>query len=232
MRSQFGPAEEAGEQALVHARAAQDAHEEARIVDSLCTSLLWGPAPAQEAIERCEEMLAWSRGSRVMEANIGISLAGLKGMRGEFEEARALAASARQTYRELGLRLAVAGLTQVSGPLELLRRGAADEAERLASIAQAQAADANIAAQVVWRGVKARLDADPVLAEEAVEVADLTDDLNLRADALVNLAESLRLADAPDQATDALQRAVRLYEQKGNVVGAARASLIASEQVR
>jgi class 3 adenylate cyclase len=268
MRSQFGPAEEAGEQALVHARAAQDAHEEARIVDSLCTSLLWGPAPAQEAIERCEEMLAWSRGSRVMEANIGISLAGLKGMRGDFDEARALAASARQTYRELGLRLAVAGLTQVSGPLELLagnleaaeqelregleimepvgsigyqaallanvllRRGAADEAERLASIAQAQAADANIAAQVVWRGVKARLDADPALAEEAVEVADLTDDLNLRADALMNLAESLRLADEPDQASDALQRAVKLYEQKGNVVGAARASLIASEQVR
>ena len=92
MRSQYGSAEEAGEQALVHARKAEDAHEEARIVDGLCTSLLWGPAPAPEAIERCEEMLAWSRGSRVMEANIGISLAGLKGMRGDFDEARALAA--------------------------------------------------------------------------------------------------------------------------------------------
>ncbi len=268
MRSQFGSAEEASERALVHARKAEDSHEEARIVDGLCTSLLYGPAPASEAIERCEEMLAWSRGSRVMEANIGISLAGLKGMRGDFEEARALAAAARRTYRELGLRLAVAGLTQVSGPLELLagdleaaeqelregleiiepvgsvgyqaalladvllRRGAADEAERLASLAQTEAADDNIAAQVVWRGVKARLDADPRLAEEAVGVADLTDALNLRADALVNLAESLRLAGAPDQATDALQRAVQLYEQKGNVVGAARASTIASAQVR
>jgi class 3 adenylate cyclase/tetratricopeptide (TPR) repeat protein len=268
MGSQYGSAGEASERALVHARRAEDRHEEARIVDGLCTSLLWGPAAAAEAIERCEEMLAWSRGSRVMEANISISLAGLKGMRGDFEEARALAAGARQTYRELGLRLAVAGLTQVSGPLELLagnleaaeqelregleimepvgsvgyqaallanvllRRGAADEAERLASIAQTEAADDNIAAQVVWRGVKARLDADPLLAEEAVEVAELTDDLNLRADALVNLAESLRLADAPDQAADALQRAVALYEQKGNIVGAARASVIASEQVR
>ena len=114
----------------------------------------------------------------------------------------------------------------------LFRRGATDEAERLASIAQAEAADDNIAAQVVWRGVKARLDADPRLAEEALEVADLTDDLNLRADALVNLAESLRLADAPDLAADALQRAVQLYEQKGNVVGAARASKLASAPVR
>jgi class 3 adenylate cyclase/tetratricopeptide (TPR) repeat protein len=268
MRSQYGPAEAASEQALIHARKAEDAHEEARIVDGLCTSLLWGPATAPEAIERCEEMLAWSRGSRVMEANISISLAGLKGMRGDFEEARALADGARQTYRELGLRLAVAGLTQVSGPLELLagnleaaeqqlregleimepvgsvgyqaallanvllRRGAADEAEKLASLAQTEAADDNIAAQVVWRGVKARLDADPLLAQEAVGVADLTDDLNLRADALVNLAESFLLAEAPDEAADALQRAVQLYEQKGNVVGAAQASMIASERVR
>jgi tetratricopeptide (TPR) repeat protein len=268
MRSQFGPAESASEQALLHARKAEDSHEEARIVDSLCTSLLWGPAPAPEAIERCEEMLAWSRRSRVMEANIGISLAGLKAMRGDFEQARALAGSARQTYRELGLRLAVAGLTQVSGPLELLagdldaaeqelregleimqplgsigyqaallanvllRRGETDAAERLASIAQAEAADANIAAQVIWRGVKAQLEANPSLAEEAVAVADRTDDLNLRADALVNLAESLRLAGAPDQAADTLQRAVQLYEQKGNVVGATRAAKLASAPVR
>jgi len=268
MRSQYGAAEAASEQALVHARKAGDSHEEARIIDGLCTSLLWGPAAASEAIKRCEEMLDWSRGSRVMAANIGISLAGLKGMRGDFDEARALAASARQTYRELGLRLAVAGLTQVSGPIEVLagnleaaeqelregleimepvgsvgyqsalladvlfRRGATDEAERLASIAEAESAVDNIAAQVVWRGVKARLDADPRLAEEALEVADLTDDLNLRADALVNLAESLRLADASDLAADALQRAVQLYEQKGNVVGVARASKLASAPVR
>src|SRR5207244_763144 len=82
MRSQYGPAEAASEQALVHARKAEDGHEEARIIDGLCTSLLWGPAAASEAITRCEEMLDWSRGSRVMAANIGISLAGLRGMRG------------------------------------------------------------------------------------------------------------------------------------------------------
>jgi class 3 adenylate cyclase len=268
MRSQFGPAEEASERALAHARKAEDRHEEARIMDGLCTSLLYGPAPAAQAIDRCEEMLAWSRGSRVMEANIGISLAGLKGMRGEFEEARALAATARHTYRELGVRLAIAGLTQVSGPLELLageleaaeqelregleiiepvgsvgyqaalladvllRRGILDEAERFASLAQAQSSDDNIAAQVVWRGVRARLEADPHLAEEAVGIADLTDALNLRADALVNLAESLHLAGEPDQAADALGRALELYERKGNVVGAARATAIASTPAR
>jgi hypothetical protein len=114
----------------------------------------------------------------------------------------------------------------------LLRRGATDEAERFASIAQTEAADDNIAAQVIWRGVKSRLDANPGLAEEAVGIAGLTDDLNLRAEATVNLAESLRLADAQDHAVDALQRAVQLYEQKGNVVGALRASKLASAPVR
>jgi class 3 adenylate cyclase/tetratricopeptide (TPR) repeat protein len=268
MQSHFGPAEAASEQALGHARRADDRHEEARIVDGLCTSLLYGPAQAGEAIERCERMLEWARGSRVMEANIGISLAGLKGMRGDFDEARALAATARRTYEELGLRLAVAGLTQVAGPLELLagdldaaarelrqgfeilepvgstgyqaallaevlyQRGDVAESGRLAEIAQAQAAEDNIAAQVVWRGVRAKLERNAEPAREAVELANRTDALNLRADALVNLAEALQLAAAPEEASAALRGALALYEQKGNVVASSRASSLLSSAVR
>jgi tetratricopeptide (TPR) repeat protein len=268
MRSRFGPAEEASEKALLHVRRAQDRHEEARIVDGLCSCLLYGPAPADEAIERCEQMLEWARESRVMRANVGISLAGLKAMRGEFEEARALVATARTIYEELGLRLAVAGLTQVTGPLELLggeieaaerqlrqgfeilepvgstgyqaallaealyQRGALEESERFAATAEAQAAEDNIAAQVVWRGVRAKLRSSPELAGEAVALADRTDALNLRADALVNLAETLQLANAHDEASAALRRAVELYEQKGNLVASSRASALLSAAVR
>ncbi len=267
MRSHFGPAEEASEKALAHARRAGDRHEEARIVDGLCTSLLWGPARAVEAIDRCDQMFEWARGSRVMEANVGISLAGLKAMRGEFDEARALAAAARGTYEELGLRLAVAGLTQVAGPLELLagdhdaaerelRRGfeilepvgstgyqasllaevlyqreSLEEAARFATVAEAHAAEDNIAAQVVWRCVRAKLERNADLAREAVALSDRTDALNLRADALVNLGETLRLADVPEEASEALRRAVQLYEQKGNVVASSRASSLLSSAV-
>jgi class 3 adenylate cyclase/tetratricopeptide (TPR) repeat protein len=263
MRSRFGPAEEASEQALAHVRRAKDRHEEARIVDTLCTCLLHGPAPADEAIERCEQMLEWARESRVMRANVGISLAGLKAMRGDFDEARTLAATARTIYEELGLRLAVAGLTQVSGPLELLRgdleaaerelrlgfeilepvgsagyqagllaevlceKGSFEESERFAAIAQIEAAEDNIAAQVVWRGVRARLERAPSLAHEAVVLADRTDALNLRADALVNLAEALRLVGDLDKSSEALQRAVDLYEQKGNLVAKSRVAALA-----
>jgi tetratricopeptide (TPR) repeat protein len=265
--SRFGPAEEASEKALAHARRARDRHQEARIVDGLCTSLLYGPAPADEAIRRCEEMLEWTHESRVMVANVGISLAGLKAMRGDFEEARALAANAKAIYQELGLRLAVAGLTQVAGPLECLagdleaaelelrhgfeilepvgstdyqaalladvlyQRGRLEEAERFAVIAEAAAAEDNIAAQVVWRGVRARLEGFPDLARDAVELADRTDALNLRADALVNLAATLN-DDDPEESADALRRAIELYDQKGNVVASGRVSSLLSGAVR
>jgi class 3 adenylate cyclase len=259
MRSRFGPAEEASEKALVHVRRVQDRHEEARIVDGLCSCLLYGPARADEAIERCEEMLDWAQESRVMRANVGISLAGLKAMRGEIDDARTLAATARKIYEELGLRLAVAGLTQVTGPMELLggdleaaerelrigfeilepvrsagyqaallaevlhQRGSLEEAARFAEIAGAEAAEDNIAAQVVLRGVRAKLERSADLAREAVALADRTDATNLRADALLNLFETLQLVDAQEEASDALRRAIALYDEKGNLVASSRA---------
>jgi tetratricopeptide (TPR) repeat protein len=270
MRSQFGPAEQAGEKALAHARRADDRHEEARTADGLCTSLLYGPAPALEAIERCEQMLDWARGSRVMEANIGISLAGLRAMRGEFDEARTLAATARSTYEELGLRLAIAGLTQIAGHVEMLagdldaaerefrqgfqilepvgstgyqaallaeilyQRGELAESARFVDIAEAQAADDNVwfAAQVIWRGVRAKLQRNEGLAREAARLSERTDSLNLRADALVSLAETLQLAALPDEAAEALRGAIELYERKGNVVAVSRAAAHSSSTVR
>ncbi|MGZ4354163.1 MAG: adenylate/guanylate cyclase domain-containing protein, partial [Gaiellaceae bacterium] len=120
LRLRYGAAEDAALRALAHARTAAEAQEEARIIDGLCTSLLYGPTPADEAVARCEEMLERARESRVVEANISISLAGLLAMLGRFDEARSFAERAHSVYSELGLRMAVAGWTQVAGPLELL----------------------------------------------------------------------------------------------------------------
>jgi tetratricopeptide (TPR) repeat protein len=86
----------------------------------LCTSLVYGPTPADEAVVRCEEMLGHKRESRVVEANISISLAGLLAMLGRFDEARAYAEQSKSVYGELGQTLAVAGWTQIAGPMELL----------------------------------------------------------------------------------------------------------------
>jgi class 3 adenylate cyclase/tetratricopeptide (TPR) repeat protein len=120
LRLRYAAAEDAAILALGYAQKAGEAQEEARIVDVLCTSLLYGPTPAHEAVARCEEMLEHERESRVVEANISISLAGLLAMLGRLDEARTYAERAKSVYSELGQTMAVAGWTQIAGPMELL----------------------------------------------------------------------------------------------------------------
>jgi class 3 adenylate cyclase/tetratricopeptide (TPR) repeat protein len=116
----FGAASKAAKVGLEHARRAEAAQEEARLVDELCTSLFFGPAPVDEAIARCEELLAESASSRVTDANVSSSLAGLHAMRGGFDEARACVRVAHRVYADLGLKFAIAGLAQIGGFVEAL----------------------------------------------------------------------------------------------------------------
>ena len=125
LRCRFATASEAGEVGLLHARRAGAVQEESRLVDEICSSLMYGPSPADDAIARCEALLADSRESRVTMANVSSSLAGLKALRGDFDEARACIAVARRVYSDLGLRFAIAGLSQIAGTVEAL----ADDAE-------------------------------------------------------------------------------------------------------
>jgi hypothetical protein len=60
------------------------------------------------------------------------------------------------------------------------------------------------------------------LAREAVGFIAATDHINVHADALVELAEVLRAAGEETEATAALEQAVVLYEEKGNLLGAER----------
>ena len=60
------------------------------------------------------------------------------------------------------------------------------------------------------------------LAREATELAARTDSLNDHANALTGLAEVLELAGRRDQAADAVEEALALYERKGNLVMAER----------
>jgi predicted ATPase/class 3 adenylate cyclase len=82
-------------------------------------------------------------------------------------------------------------------------------------------------AQSGWRRVRAKalarsgefVEAER-LGREAVTIASATDVLDLRAQALADLGEVLRLARRPQESRQALEEAVQLYEAKGNVVGA------------
>jgi class 3 adenylate cyclase/predicted ATPase len=122
------------ERALVHARGAGDAREEARILRWLASSALWGPVPVEEGIRRCEEILEHTRGNSLVQANCHIRLAGLEGMRGRFSEARARVAQARAILTEFGLTYFLAHSRDVAALVETLAGNPAGaEAELRAS---------------------------------------------------------------------------------------------------
>jgi ATP/maltotriose-dependent transcriptional regulator MalT len=104
------------------------------------------------------------------------------------------------------------------------------EAAELCRTSERIAAPEDVAAQAQWRGVLARIraregapDVAEALAREAVRLVEPTDMLVVRGDALLDLAEVLRLAGRGGDAEAAARRGLELYERKGNLVSASRA---------
>jgi class 3 adenylate cyclase/tetratricopeptide (TPR) repeat protein len=106
-----------------------------------------------------------------------------------------------------------------------------EEAGRFAGIAEeagAQGRSSRIP-QFEWRAARATIllkegraeEAEP-FAREAVAEADRTDFVNDRAEALLTLAQVLLALERPD-AEATLRESLRLFEEKGNLVGASRA---------
>jgi tetratricopeptide (TPR) repeat protein len=106
------------------------------------------------------------------------------------------------------------------------------EADGLCLVAERTAAPDDFSTQVMWRGVRAkllgregRLDEAAALAREAVRLAEPTDMLTIRADALVDLAEVLDLRGPSAEADAAAREGLALYERKGDRVSTARVRL-------
>jgi class 3 adenylate cyclase/tetratricopeptide (TPR) repeat protein len=112
-------------------------------------------------------------------------------------------------------------------------QGRPEEAEQLAASSEASAGDADIYSQALLRSVRAKIlaqrgafeDADR-LASDAVALADTSDFLILRAQMRVAHAEVLQAADRGEEARRVGEAAAELAEQKGNKVGAERATLL------
>src|SRR5207237_8477243 len=84
-------------------------------------ALYQGPTPAPQATARCERLLAEDVVGPAGEANVLVFLGGLLAMRGQIEDGRALVASARETFDELGqLGLAAALCGEVGPASEVL----------------------------------------------------------------------------------------------------------------
>jgi tetratricopeptide (TPR) repeat protein len=116
-------------------------------------------------------------------------------------------------------------------------QGRHEEAEYLTGVGEGAATPDDVFSQMAWRSVRAKalarkgeLAQAELLAREAVALAEETDGLNLHGDALLDLAEVLRVAGRPSDAVAAAGRALPLYERKGNLVLAARARAALAER--
>jgi tetratricopeptide (TPR) repeat protein len=109
-------------------------------------------------------------------------------------------------------------------------QGRGEEADRYCSYSERAAADDDLPTQVIRRGVRARIlarrglhDEAEALAREAVALAEPTDFLMFRADAVLDLAAVLRACGRRAEADGAGRLAIELHERKGNVTSAERA---------
>jgi DNA-binding SARP family transcriptional activator/tetratricopeptide (TPR) repeat protein len=85
-----GSCVQASEQALVHARRADDRFEEREIVEWLVIALLLGPTPAPEALRRCNELLAERWDDVLLPPEVSGAAAALTAMQGRRAEAEQL----------------------------------------------------------------------------------------------------------------------------------------------
>jgi class 3 adenylate cyclase/tetratricopeptide (TPR) repeat protein len=235
------------ERALEHARKAEDAGEQATLSALLGQALYYGPTPVEEAIRRCEELLATRPEDRLMNASVKGFLAGLRAMQGNFEEARALQAKARALYQELGQRFRIAARSLVAAEIETLA-GAHHEATAILRWGFDELTEMGITS--VMSTVAAFL-ADALASEgsrdEALHYAERSQENAAEVDVVTQVMwriarskidddralarEALRLAeptDYPDLRARALiavgdvAAARRIYEAKGNLAAVER----------
>src|SRR5215467_10132040 len=116
----WGMAAEAAEQTIRHAAQSGDEVMARRFAGLLATSVLYGPAPADEAIAYCVAVLSQAAGDRRASARTAVALAYLKAMQSNFEVARSSYRRGRARLEEFGYRFFAALISLDSAPVEML----------------------------------------------------------------------------------------------------------------
>jgi class 3 adenylate cyclase/tetratricopeptide (TPR) repeat protein len=268
LRGRLDEAGQHAERVIEYAKAAGDSRLAARSAGTIAYILLHGPTPVADAIPLCEDLIANVGGDRNLEAVLVGTLAVLRAMEGQFDEARRLYRRGQEIAAELGPGLATDSSSIDTSKVELLAgdaeaaerelrrdvealaaidetyfrstiaaylaqvlwlRGDAEGALRYSKVAEEIGDPEDVLTQVPWRSTRAKVlasrgEADTArsLATEAVDLAAATPQLRLRADALVDLADVLEAVGDHESAGPPVREALRLFEQKGDIVSAGR----------
>ncbi|HXF36512.1 MAG TPA: BTAD domain-containing putative transcriptional regulator [Actinomycetota bacterium] len=177
-----------------------------------------------EALGRARE-----QGVEWKAAAIAIGYASTLLLAEEIEEAEQHARWAVERLQDMGERSLMSSAAALLGEI-LYRCGRLDEALLLTTVSESASAPDDVASQVAWRGVRAkvlastgRLEDAEQLGREAVALGEGTDYLNMRGEAHLDLAEVLMAVGRGAEAVEELDRALLLFERKGNRAAAGRA---------
>jgi class 3 adenylate cyclase/tetratricopeptide (TPR) repeat protein len=125
----WGPAEQAAERMIEHARRANDTVLEQRVLPALAQFSVYGPTPVTDALERCRQILDAIGSDRRAKALTERAIAHLLALDGRADEGRELCAATRASLLDLGWNFDAALVSINLGPIELLA-GREFEAER------------------------------------------------------------------------------------------------------
>jgi class 3 adenylate cyclase len=217
-RGRVGNAEALAERALLHAERADDRHWRDQTLSLVAISTLYGPAPAEQALERCRELLGHARGARGTEGFVTAYSALLEAMRGRFDAARRQAARAASILDDLGRRVTAAGACYFTAAIELL----AGEPVRAEEIARSALETLEAVGETVNSPVLRALLAEALClqdrfaeAEAAAEASERTawpDDLRAQVGWRAARAQALAGQGRAAQAEELARQAVALVE--------------------
>jgi DNA-binding SARP family transcriptional activator len=207
-------------------------------------SFLGGLVAQQGGFDRARELLG---SARAVLDGLGLRASALTypgTVLGEVEllagEAKAAESVLRPLCEELDRRHDYSQLASRASDLAeaLALQGLLEEAESWTLVAERHAAADDVNAQMMWRPARARIlalrgDFEPAeaLGREGVKLTGATDDVNRRAEAWRDLGVVLRLAGKAGEAGSAFERAIDLFEQKGNVAGATQVRSLQDDHV-
>jgi class 3 adenylate cyclase len=195
-------------------------------------SMRGGSAEAEQLLGRVRRAMD-EHGERLW--RLSIEIAGVPLRAGDPAEAERELRPAYEALKRMGEKTHFSTLVEVLSNAVYMQ-GRYEEAEELTRECERAARSNDVHAQIRWRAIRAKViarkgefESADKLAREGVRFAAESDFLNDHADALVDHAEVLQLGGRRGEASSAVESAVALYEQKGNVVSAAKARALLDE---
>ncbi|HEX6127462.1 MAG TPA: adenylate/guanylate cyclase domain-containing protein [Candidatus Limnocylindria bacterium] len=168
-RAQYGRAAEAGRQMIEHARAAEDSRLERRGSIGYSQAALLGPTPVDEALDQCQRLVQEAAGDRRAEAMIGLCIAQLLALRGEFVPAREQYVRSQRMLNDLG-RSVVASSTSINAAeVEML----AGDLARAEALLRSDYAELGEMGEQYRRSTIALLLARVLLLQHRIDEADI-----------------------------------------------------------